>query len=60
MSRIRLMASLMFAFAASIFAAERLARGNLLQFRDSTGRVAPVKTVADWQKRRAGILSWQR
>ena len=32
-------------------AAPRLDRLNLLQFRDSNGKVQPVKTPADWQKR---------
>ena len=41
----------------TIHAAERLDRENLLQFRDSSGRVAPVRTTADWQKRRAEILA---
>jgi hypothetical protein len=39
-----------------VSAAERLDRENLLQFRDDTGRVTPVKTSADWQKRRAEII----
>src|SRR5688500_11549535 len=43
--------------ALSVHAAERLDRENLLQFGDGTGRVAPVKTKADWQKRRAEILA---
>lgn len=38
-------------------AAERLDRENLLQFRDASGRVATVTTVADWEKRRAEILA---
>src|SRR5688500_7697569 len=38
-------------------AAERLDRENLLQFREITGRVAPVETTADWQKRRAEIVA---
>ena len=37
-------------------AAPRLDRLNLLQFRDSNGKVQPVKTPADWQKRRAEII----
>ncbi|MCH2379246.1 MAG: alpha/beta hydrolase, partial [Pedosphaera sp.] len=31
-------------------------RLNLLQFRDAKGKVQPVKTAADWQKRRTEIL----
>jgi dienelactone hydrolase len=38
-------------------AADRLDRENLLQFHDASGRVAPVKTPADWQKRRTEILA---
>jgi len=34
----------------------RLDRNNLLLFRDASGAVQPVKSVADWQKRRAEIL----
>ena len=40
----------------SVSAAERLDRENLLQFHPSADRVAPVKTTADWQKRRAEII----
>lgn len=36
--------------------AERLDRENLLQFRDSSGAVRPVRTTAEWQRRRAEIL----
>ncbi len=42
---------------SSISAAERLDRENLLQFRDRSGRVSPVKSVADWQQRRAEIVA---
>jgi len=35
----------------------RLDRNNLLVYRNAHGEVAPVKTVADWQKRRAAILA---
>ena len=35
----------------------RLDRNNLLTYRDARGEVVPVKTVADWQKRRADILA---
>jgi len=41
----------------SIAAAERLDRENLLQFRDGSGRVSAVKSTADWQQRRAGIIA---
>ncbi|MEY4938723.1 MAG: hypothetical protein RIQ93_458 [Verrucomicrobiota bacterium] len=34
----------------------RLDRENLLEFRDEKGAIAPVRTIADWQKRRAEIL----
>ena len=34
----------------------RLSRTNLLLYRTPGGEVLPVKTVADWQKRRASIL----
>ena len=35
----------------------RLDRSNLLIYRDASGVVRPVKTVADWEKRRAEILA---
>ncbi len=35
----------------------RLDRTNLLVYRDPKGGLAPVKSVADWQKRRAQILA---
>jgi dienelactone hydrolase len=41
----------------SLFAAERLDRENLLTYRSTSGAVAPVKTTADWQQRRAEILA---
>lgn len=52
----------MFILTAAGSAAEsnqppRLDRNNLLTCRDARGEVAPVKTVADWQKRRAMILA---
>lgn len=34
----------------------RLDRNNLLQYRDTDGKVRPVTTPADWQQRRADIL----
>jgi dienelactone hydrolase len=37
--------------------APRLDRENLLEFRDDRGAVAPVRSIADWQRRRAEILS---
>lgn len=37
-------------------AISRLPRTNLLVFHDRTGAVAPVKSKADWQQRRAEIL----
>ena len=37
-------------------AAPRLDRLNLLQFRDASGKVQPVKIPAEWQKRRAEIV----
>lgn len=43
--------------AIAPFAAERLDRENLLQFHAAPDRVAPVKTAADWQKRRAEIVA---
>jgi pimeloyl-ACP methyl ester carboxylesterase len=35
----------------------RLDRENLLEFRDDKGAIAPVRSIADWQKRRAEILA---
>ncbi|MBM3889390.1 MAG: alpha/beta hydrolase [Verrucomicrobia bacterium] len=35
----------------------RLDRNNLLVYRDASGAIRPVKTVADWKKRRAEILA---
>jgi len=43
-------------FSLGLCAAPRLDRLNLLQFRDVSGKVATVKTPADWQKRRTEIL----
>jgi|ERR1043166_1935555 hypothetical protein len=34
----------------------RLDRTNLLTYRASSGQILPVKSIADWQKRRAEIL----
>lgn len=47
-------------FGSALSAAERLERENLLTYRANDGRVAPVKTVADWQKRRAEIVAGMR
>jgi dienelactone hydrolase len=55
--RISLLALSLLNLPTGLHAAERLDRENLLQFRDDEGRVAPVKTKADWQKRRAEILA---
>lgn len=41
----------------SLFAAERLERENLLTYRAASGAVAPVKSTADWQQRRAEIVA---
>lgn len=51
--------SLMAGVAAigSLAAADRLDRENLLQFRDQSGRVSPVRSTADWQQRRAEIVA---
>ena len=38
----------------------RLARTNLLTYRDKKGGVLPVKSVRDWQKRRTEILRGMR
>jgi dienelactone hydrolase len=48
------------ALAWPVFAAEpvtRLDRENLLEFRDDNGRVAPVRSLSDWHRRRAEILA---
>jgi dienelactone hydrolase len=37
-------------------AQQRLVRTNLLMYRDNKGAARPVKSVRDWQKRRAEIL----
>jgi len=50
-----LLASLFFIAAAD--APQRLPRENLLVFRDESGVTAPVKSKADWQKRRASIVA---
>lgn len=38
-------------------ASERLPRENLLLFHDSKGTVKPVRSIADWKKRREEIVS---
>src|SRR5262245_27657059 len=43
--------------AADPPAQARLDRTNLLIYRDSDGTVRPVKSVADWEKRRVMILA---
>jgi dienelactone hydrolase len=43
--------------ATSALAADRLDRENLLTFRDASGAVAPVKSTADWQRRRSEIVA---
>jgi len=45
-------------FLSSIVARaqERLDRDNLLLFRDGDGTVQPVKTMADWAKRRSEVV----
>ena len=42
---------------ASARAGERLDRENLLEFHAAPDRVAPVRTTAEWQRRRAEILA---
>lgn len=46
--------------AAPVAAAARLPRENLLLFRDEHGCAAPVRTPADWAKRRAEIVAGMR
>jgi hypothetical protein len=51
--------ALMFVFSSALTAAEtpvRLDRDDLLQYHDSSGKVLPVSTPAEWQKRRSEIL----
>ena len=47
---------LVLVFCVELQSAPRLDRLNLLQFRDAKGQVQPVKSAADWQKRRAEII----
>jgi hypothetical protein len=45
------------AIAATLHAAESTcSRTNLMEFVDETGRLAPIRSVADWEQRRAAIL----
>ena len=51
--------ALTFVFSSALIAAEdpvRLDRNDLFQYRDASGKVQPVATPEDWQKRRAEIL----
>jgi hypothetical protein len=43
--------------AVEAIAAERLPATNLLVYADPAGRVQPVNTLAEWERRRAAILS---
>lgn len=56
-ARIRLAVAVLALGPVFATAAERLDRENLLVYRTSGGGIAPVKTTADWQKRRAEILA---
>src|SRR5689334_1783220 len=54
----RLIAALTLALAAtSTTHAERLDRNNLLAFHNDRQEVAPVRSIADWQRRRAEIIA---
>src|SRR5260221_10120506 len=44
------------AAAAENIPADRLSRTNLLLYHKDDGNVAPVRTIADWHRRRAEIL----
>jgi dienelactone hydrolase len=57
MFRILLSTLVALVLSASIPAAERLDRENLLTFHAAPDRIAPVKTTADWRKRRAEIIA---
>jgi dienelactone hydrolase len=57
MFRILLLAVTAAVLSYPIYGAERLDRENLLLFHAALDRVAPVKTTADWQKRRAEIIA---
>lgn len=43
--------------AAPTTHAERLDRNNLLAFRNERQEIAPVRSIADWQRRRAEIIA---
>ena len=43
--------------ATNLSNSKRLDRANLLTYRNAQGEIAPVNSVADWQKRRAEILA---
>lgn len=45
------------ALSPSVRAAERLDREKLMQYRAPDGRIVPVNTTADWEKRRSEILA---
>lgn len=45
------------AYQLSLSAGSRLDRHNLLIYRDADGQTRPIKTVADWEHRRAGIVA---
>jgi len=55
MRRHLILTFIVIALAARVSAQDRLDRDKLLFFTDSAGKVQPVKTVADWEKRRASI-----
>jgi dienelactone hydrolase len=57
MPRIPLLALVALFLVCRMTAAERLDREHLLQFRTADGRIAAVKTTAEWQKRRAEVLA---
>jgi len=44
-------------FGSLATAADRLDRDNLLQYRSAPDQVAPVRTIGDWQQRRAEIVA---
>ena len=46
----------LFLWSSFAFAQERFDRDNLLLFRDGDGEVQPVKTMADWAKRRSEVV----
>ena len=57
MFRTILLALVALSLVSTVRPADRLDREKLLEFHDASGRVAPVKTTSDWQKRRAEILA---